>query len=86
MTLCDSPVPIYSATPRTPIEEEDEDDDDEEESEEPTIKSAPLTASLSSSCRYHRKVLVRTTGSKAMLKTAKMSLMPAPKGKKRRTE
>ena len=96
--FCDSPLPIYATVPRTPIKEEDEDlSESEEESRDDRrrlpysplpIKSAGGNDSHSSGCRHHhlvRRVLVPRQ-SMVMAKAARMSLQPAPKGKKRRTE
>ncbi|KAF3934042.1 hypothetical protein ABW19_dt0202953 [Dactylella cylindrospora] len=81
-TSFESPFPIYgSATPRTPITEEDE---------EEILESGILSASgerpkKSSACR-HKKIITVRADAAGLSRTARMKLMAAPKGKKRRVE
>ncbi|RVD83598.1 uncharacterized protein DFL_007981 [Arthrobotrys flagrans] len=78
----ESPFPIYSsATPRTPITEEDEDE---------FLESGVLSANgerpkKTNACR-HKKIVTIRADAAAFSRTARMKLMAAPKGKKRRVD
>lgn len=74
----ESPFPIYGSTPRTPITEEDE------EELATGILSAGGNRKNISACRHKKILTVRAD--LVMSKTARMKLMAAPKGKKRRVE
>ncbi|EPS37567.1 hypothetical protein H072_8733 [Dactylellina haptotyla CBS 200.50] len=77
----ESPFPIYtSATPRTPITEEDEED-----IIEAGILSAGGERAKKSACRHKKIVTVRADAA-GMSRAARMKLMAAPKGKKRRVD
>ncbi|KAK6354458.1 hypothetical protein TWF730_008858 [Orbilia blumenaviensis] len=77
----ESPFPVYSsATPRTPITEEDED-----ELLEAGILSASGERPKKSACR-HKKIVTIRADAAALSRTARMKLMAAPKGKKRRVD
>ncbi|KAF3911253.1 hypothetical protein AA313_de0200576 [Arthrobotrys entomopaga] len=77
----ESPFPIYTAaTPRTPITEEDEDD-----LLETGILSAGGERPKKTGCR-HKKVVTIRADVAGLSKTARMKLMAAPKGKKRRVD
>ncbi|KAF3929083.1 hypothetical protein ABW20_dc0106031 [Dactylellina cionopaga] len=77
----ESPFPIYAtATPRTPITEEDED-----ELIEVGILSASGERPKKTACR-HKKIVTIRADAAGLSKTARMKLMAAPKGKKRRVD